>query len=99
MQGLYHGCQFRNRNGSRRELQMGTIGLVPMNNRCWRPTKMKYLERIPDHTRQRARLHKKAHTELEYNVKEAIHDTLSTVHKDNLDISTHFKILSIKDVK
>ena len=41
---------------------------------------MKYLERTPYQTRQRAGLHKKVHPVLEYNVKEAIYD------KDNLDI-------------
>ena len=52
---------------------------------------MKYLERTPYQTRQRAGLHKKVHAVLEYNVKEeAIYD------KDNRDIS--IKILSIKDV-
>ena len=58
---------------------------------------MKYLEWRPYHTRQRARLHRKVHAEREYNVKKAIYDTLSRVHKDNLHINTDFKI-SIKDI-
>ena len=57
---------------------------------------MNYLERRPNHTRKRARLYKKVHAELKYNVKKDIHDTLSRVHKDNLD--NDFQILSIKDV-
>ena len=100
MQRLYHGRKFKNGNGTRREIdyKRGTICLVPTNSQCWRPTKIKYLDWIPCHTRQRATLHKKVHAELQCNVEEAIYHTLSRVHKDNLDISTDFKILSIKDV-
>ena len=92
MQGLYHGRKVKNRNGTCREIdyKRETICLVSTNSRCWRPTQMKYLERTPYQTRQRAGLHKKVHPVLEYNVKEAIYD------KDNLDIS--IKILSFKDV-
>ena len=39
MQRLYHGFQFKNRNGTRREIdyKRGTICLVPKNNSyCWR---------------------------------------------------------------
>ena len=100
MQRLYHGCQFKNRNGTRREIdyKRGKICLVPTNDWCWRPTKMKYLERRPCQTRYRARDYKKVKSELEYKVKKAIYDTLSRVHNNKLDISTDFKILSIKDV-
>ena len=59
---------------------------------------MKYLERRPCHTRYRARVPKKVKSELEYKVKKAIYDTLSRVHNNKLDISTDFKILSIRDV-
>ena len=93
MQRLYHGRKVKNRNGTRREIdyKRETICLVRRNSRGWRPIKMKYLERTPYQTRQRAGLHKKVHAVLEYNVKEeAIYD------KDNRDIS--IKILSIKDV-
>ena len=58
---------------------------------------MKYPERKPYHTRQRAMLHKKLHAELKYNMKQALYNTLSRILKNNLDI-TDFKILSIKNV-
>ena len=97
MQVLYRGCQFKNRNGTCRgtDYKRG-VCLVLTNNWCWRPTKIKYLEWRSYHTRHRATLYKKVHAELEYNVKKAIYDTLSRVHKDDLDID--FKILPIKDV-
>ena len=59
---------------------------------------MKYLEQRPYHTRQGAKLHKKLNEELKYNVQKAIYDTLQKVQAYNLDISTDFKIVSIKDV-
>ena len=49
-------------------------------------------------TQDRAKLHKKLNEELKYNVQKAIYDTLQKVHAYNLDISTDFKIVSIKDV-
>ena len=57
---------------------------------------MNYLQLRPYHHRQRARLHRKVHAELEYNVIKAIYDTLSRVHKDNLNISNDFQLLSFK---
>ena len=52
-----------------------------------------------DHiTLERTKLHKRVHEELEYNVGKAIYDTLQEVPGDNLNISTSFKIISIKNV-
>ena len=59
---------------------------------------MKYQEQRPYHTRQRAKLLETLNEELKYNVQKAIYDTLQKVHAYNLDISTDFKIVSIKDV-
>ena len=59
---------------------------------------MKYLERRPYQTRYRARVHKKVKSELEYKIKKTIYDTLSMAHNSKLDISTDFKIISIKHV-
>ena len=73
--------------------------LFPTNSRCWRPTKIKYLERRPYHTRQRAKLPKRVNEELKYNVDKAIYDTLQKVHGDNFSISADFKIIFIKDVQ
>ena len=100
MQGRYHGCHKKNRNGTLKEIdyKRGKICLFPTNSRCSKPTKMKYQERRPYHTKQRAKLHKKPNEELKYNVQKAIYDTLQKVHAYNLDISTDFKIVSIKDV-
>ena len=100
MQGCYHGCHRKNRNGTHKEIdyKRGKICLFPTNSRCCRPTQMKYQERRPYQTRQRAKLHKKLNEELKYNVQKAIYDTLQKVHAYNLDIPTDFKIVSIKDV-
>ena len=88
MQGLHHGCQFKNRTGTSRKIdyERRKICFVPTDNQCWRPTNMKYMKRRPCHTSYRAR------------IKKAIYDTLSREHNNKLDISTDFKILSIKDV-
>ena len=75
MQGHCYGCHIKkNRNGAHTEIdhKRGKICLFPKNSWCWRPTKMKYLERRPYHTRQRAKLHKKLNEELKYNVQKAI---------------------------
>ena len=71
MQGLYLGCQFKNRNATCREIdyKRRTICLFPKtrhivgdlliwNTWSWDPKKQ----------RQRARLHMNVHEELEYNV-------------------------------
>ena len=42
--------------------------------------------------------HKRVYEELKYNVDKAIYDSLQKVHGDNLNISTDFKIISIKDI-
>ena len=100
MQARYHSYHQKNRNGTHKEIdcKRGKQCLFPTNSRCWRPTKMKYLERRTYHTRQRARLHREVRSDLEYKVKKVICETLKRVHQDNLHISTDFKILSIKDV-
>ena len=99
MQGRYHGCHKKNRNGTHKKIdyKRGKRYFFPANSRCWRPTKMKYLEQRQCHTRQRAKLHKRVCEELKYNVDKAIYDTLQKVHGDNSNISANFKIFSIKD--
>ena len=89
MQGRYHGCHKKNRNGTHKEIdyKRGKISLFPTNSWCCRPTKMKYQERRPYHTRQRAKPHKKLNGELKYNVQKAIYDTLQKVHAYNLGIN------------
>ena len=98
MQGRYHSCHQKNRNGTHKEIDYKRRKqyLFPTNNRCSRPTKLKYLEWKPYHTRQRARLHREVRSDLEYNVKKTIYKTLKRVHQDNRHISTDFKTLSIK---
>ena len=90
----------KTRNGTHKEIdyKRGKICLFPTNSRCSKPTKMKYQERRPYHTKQRAKLHKKPNEELKYNVQKAIYDTLQKVYAYNLDISTDFKIVSIREV-
>ena len=41
----YHGCRYRNRNGTRKRIQYnkGEQCLVPVHSFCWRPVKKKYL--------------------------------------------------------
>ena len=98
--GWYHSCHKKNRNRTHNEIgyKRGKKCLFPTNNWCWRPTKMKYLERRPYHTRQRTRLHREVCSNHEHKVKKAIYEILKSVHQDNLHISTDFKILFIKDV-
>ena len=103
MQGCYHSCHKKNRNGTHKEIDYKTMKMrkkmfFPTNNRCWRPTKKKHLEHKPYHTRQRAKLHREVCSDLEHKVKKAISDTLKRAHQDNLHMITDFKILSIKDV-
>ena len=90
----------KNRNGTHKEIdyKRGKQCLFPQNSRRWRPTKIKYLQRRPYHTRQRAKLHKKVYEELRHNVDKAIYDTLQKVHGNNLNISADFKIISIKGI-
>ena len=51
----YHGCNFKNRNGTYKEVKYnrGESCLLATNERCWRPTKSKYLKQKIYHTRQR----------------------------------------------
>ena len=75
MQGRYRNCHKKNRNGRHKEIdyKRGKRCLFPTNNRCWRPTKIKYLERRTYHTRQRARFHREVRSDLEYSdMKKAI---------------------------
>ena len=104
MQGCYHSCHKKKtetehiKRLTTKRRKRGKQCFFPTNNRCLRPTKMKYFEHRPYHTRQRARLHREVCSDLEYKVKKAISDTLKRVHQDNLHMITDFKILSIKDV-
>ena len=90
----------KTRNGTHKEIdyKRGKICLFPTNSRCCRPTKMKYQEQRPYHTRQRTKLLETLNEELKYNVQKAIYDTLQKVYAYNLDISTDFKIVSIREV-
>ena len=40
---FYHGCRYRNRNGTRKRIQYnkGEQCLVPVHSFCWRPVKRK----------------------------------------------------------
>ena len=100
MQGRYHGCHKKNRNGTHKEIdnKRGKRCLFLTNSLSCRPAKMKYLEWKPYHTRQGAKLHKRVYEELKYNGDKAIYHTLQKVHSDNLNISADFKIISIKDI-
>ena len=41
----YHGCSYRNRNGTRKKMQYNKIEqcVNPVHTSCWRPVKKKYL--------------------------------------------------------
>ena len=41
----YHGCSYRNRNGTRKKIQYnrGEQCVNPVQTSCWRPVKKKYL--------------------------------------------------------
>ena len=54
----YHGCRFRNRNGTLKKIccSKGDSCKFASNERCWRPTKSKYLNQKIYFTHQRERL-------------------------------------------
>ena len=58
MSEKYHGCRFRNRNGTRKKICYikGDSCKFAANERYWRPTKSKYLNQKIYFTRQRKRL-------------------------------------------
>ena len=49
----YHGCQYRNKNGTGKEIEYnrGEICVLPIHTACWRKTKKKYLSPKVYHTR------------------------------------------------
>ena len=72
--GRYHGCRSgRKKNGTRREIdyEQGYDYIASTDKQCWRPTKLKHLNRRRYYTRQRAAIHDKVRSELEHEVKKA----------------------------
>ena len=57
----YHGCRYRNRNGTGKEIEYnrGEICVLPIHTACWRKTKKKYLSPKVYHTRYRRKLYEK----------------------------------------
>ena len=99
--GHYHGCwSDRKKNVTRRviDYERSYDCIASTDKQCWTPTKMKYLKRRPYYTRQRVAIHDKVRKELVHEVKKAIYDTLTNVHKQDFCITADFKILSVKGV-
>ena len=58
----YHGCQHRNRNGTRKKIQYnkGEQCINPVHTACWRKTKKKYLSPKVYNTRYQRNFNQKS---------------------------------------